>query len=95
MTNTTIDVLATRFPADPVLTPGEALVKLFLDNANRGANANNDTLVAELVARDRSDRGHSVIRRVVVTMDATMTTATVPTRPEAVEVARAMRVAAT
>ncbi|MGH3922200.1 MAG: hypothetical protein ACRDTT_04905 [Pseudonocardiaceae bacterium] len=42
-------------PAErPPLTPGEALVKLFLDNADRGANAENDTLVAELLKRRRA-----------------------------------------
>ncbi|MGH3695060.1 MAG: hypothetical protein ACRDRX_13915 [Pseudonocardiaceae bacterium] len=37
----------------------------------------------------------TVVRRVVVTVDATMNTATVLTRAEAVEVARAMLAAAT
>jgi hypothetical protein len=36
------------------LTPGEALAKLFLDNADRGANAANDTLVVELLKRRRA-----------------------------------------
>ncbi|HKR48835.1 MAG TPA: hypothetical protein VJT72_04500 [Pseudonocardiaceae bacterium] len=53
MTDTTTDAPATGSPADPPLTPGEALAKLFLDNADRGANAENDTLVAELVKRRR------------------------------------------
>ncbi|MGH3822326.1 MAG: hypothetical protein ACRDRA_05740 [Pseudonocardiaceae bacterium] len=54
MTNTTTDVPATSSPADPLLTPGEALAKLFLDNADRSANADNDTLVAELLKRRRA-----------------------------------------
>ena len=42
-------------PAEPPpLTPGEALVKLFLDNADRGANAENDVFVAELLKRRRA-----------------------------------------
>ncbi len=36
------------------LTPGEALAKLFLDNADRGANAANDDLVAALRERARA-----------------------------------------
>ncbi|HEY6424919.1 MAG TPA: hypothetical protein VIY28_17110 [Pseudonocardiaceae bacterium] len=39
---------------DHPLTPGEALAKLFLDNADRGANAANDDLVAALRQRARS-----------------------------------------
>jgi hypothetical protein len=35
------------------LTPGEALAKLFLDNADRGANTANDELVVELRKRAR------------------------------------------
>ncbi len=35
------------------LTPGEALAKLFLDNADRGANAANDALVEALRRRAR------------------------------------------
>ncbi|MGH3899593.1 MAG: hypothetical protein ACRDTA_15400 [Pseudonocardiaceae bacterium] len=54
MTNTTPDVPATSCPADPLLTPGEALAKLFLDNADRGANADNDVLVEELLKRWRA-----------------------------------------
>ncbi|MGH3900867.1 MAG: hypothetical protein ACRDTA_22010 [Pseudonocardiaceae bacterium] len=54
MTNAN-DVPATRSPAPP-LTPGEALAKLFLDNADRCANADNDTLVAELLKRRRATR---------------------------------------
>jgi hypothetical protein len=45
---------ATRSPAASPLTPGEALVALFLDNANRGANAENDALVVELLKRRRA-----------------------------------------
>ena len=40
-------------PTDRPLTPGEALAKLFLDNADRGANATNDELVAALRQRAR------------------------------------------
>lgn len=36
------------------LTPGEALAKLFMDNADRGCNAANDDLVAELQRRIRA-----------------------------------------
>jgi hypothetical protein len=39
---------------DRPLTPGEALAKLFLDNADRGANAPNDELVAALRQRARA-----------------------------------------
>jgi hypothetical protein len=39
---------------DRPLTPGEALEKLFLDNADRGANAANDALVAALRQRARA-----------------------------------------
>jgi hypothetical protein len=38
---------------DRPLTPGEALEKLFLDNADRGANAENDELVEALRQRAR------------------------------------------
>lgn len=38
---------------DRPLTPGEALAKLFMDNADRGANATNDELVAALRERAR------------------------------------------
>ena len=54
MTNITPDVLVTSSPADSLLTPGEALAALFLANADRGANAENDVLVAELVKRRRA-----------------------------------------
>ncbi|MBV8540226.1 MAG: hypothetical protein JO364_10445 [Pseudonocardiales bacterium] len=54
MTNTTTDVPATRSPAAPALTPGEALATLFLDNADNGRNAENDTLVEELLRRMRA-----------------------------------------
>lgn len=40
-------------PAQRPLTPGEALAKLFLDNADRGANAANDELVQALLQRAR------------------------------------------
>jgi hypothetical protein len=36
--------------SDRPLTPGEALAKLFLDNADRGANVENDELVTSLTA---------------------------------------------
>jgi hypothetical protein len=38
------------------LTPGEALEKLFLTNADRGANAANDNLIEELQQRIRALR---------------------------------------
>lgn len=38
---------------DRPLTPGEALAKLFMDNADRGANATNDELVTALRERAR------------------------------------------
>ena len=41
-------------PTDRPLTPGEALAKLFLDNADRGANAANDELVEALKQRIRA-----------------------------------------
>ena len=40
-------------PTERPLTPGEALAKLFLDNADRGANAANDELVEALRQRAR------------------------------------------
>ncbi len=40
--------------APPPLTPGEALAKLFLDNADRGCNADNDVFVEELLTRRRA-----------------------------------------
>lgn len=39
---------------DRPLTPGEALAKLFLDNADRGAHAANDELVDALRQRARA-----------------------------------------
>jgi hypothetical protein len=49
-----------HIPADAVpdrpLTPGEALEKLFMANADRGANAANDELVAALRQRAREIR---------------------------------------
>ncbi|MGH3776943.1 MAG: hypothetical protein ACRDRR_14650 [Pseudonocardiaceae bacterium] len=54
MTNTTTDVPVTHPPAGPALTPGEALAKLFLDNADRGCNAENDALVVEILRRMRA-----------------------------------------
>ncbi|HEX4102339.1 MAG TPA: hypothetical protein VHY21_17660 [Pseudonocardiaceae bacterium] len=43
-------------PASPdrPLTPGEALAKLFMDNADRGANTANDELIEELQRRIRA-----------------------------------------
>ncbi len=38
------------------LTPGEALAKLFVDNADRGCNAENDAFVEELLKRRRALR---------------------------------------
>jgi hypothetical protein len=45
-------------PASPDrrLTPGEALARLFMDNADRGANAENDELIEELQRRIRALR---------------------------------------
>ncbi|MGH3869549.1 MAG: hypothetical protein ACRDQ4_26285 [Pseudonocardiaceae bacterium] len=43
-------------PAGFPLTPGEALVKLFLDNADNGRNAANDALVVELLRRRRASQ---------------------------------------
>ncbi len=40
--------------APPPLTPGEALAKLFLDNADRGCHAENDVFVEELLKRRRA-----------------------------------------
>ncbi|MGH3815688.1 MAG: hypothetical protein ACRDUV_25095 [Pseudonocardiaceae bacterium] len=54
MTNDATDVPATRSPAAVPLTPGEALAKLFLDNADRGANTENDIFVEELLKRRRA-----------------------------------------
>lgn len=54
-------------PGDRPLTPGEALAKLFLDNADRGANAENDDLVVALRERARAiqalaDAPHGTLR---------------------------------
>ncbi|MGH3768150.1 MAG: hypothetical protein ACRDS0_22770 [Pseudonocardiaceae bacterium] len=54
MTNGATDVPATQAPAEPVLTPAQALAALFLANADRGANADNDSLVVELLMRRRA-----------------------------------------
>jgi hypothetical protein len=54
VTNGTNHVPATSSSAASPLTPGEALAKLFLDNADRGCNAENDALVVELLARARA-----------------------------------------
>ncbi|MGH3764609.1 MAG: hypothetical protein ACRDTX_05590 [Pseudonocardiaceae bacterium] len=56
MTNDATDVRATRASAATPLTPGEALVELFLANADRGSNADNDLFVEELVKRRRAIR---------------------------------------
>ena len=40
------------------LTPGEALAKFFLDNADRGRNAANDVLIERIVARLREVADH-------------------------------------
>jgi hypothetical protein len=54
MTNGATDIPAAHSSAAPPLTPSEALAKLFLDNADRDANAANDTLVVELLKRRRA-----------------------------------------
>jgi hypothetical protein len=54
VTNGTNDILATTSPADRVLTPSEALAALFLNNADRGCNAENDVFVEELLRRRRA-----------------------------------------
>jgi hypothetical protein len=51
-------------PADQPLTPSEALAKLFMDNADRGANAANDDLVRELQRRIRALRNTTVRRSI-------------------------------
>lgn len=48
--------LAHPDPTDRPLTPGEALAELFMDNADRGANAANDELIEELQRRIRALR---------------------------------------
>ena len=53
MTKTTAAVPATPSPAASPLTPGEALAKLFLDNADGNRSAENDNLIVELVRRMR------------------------------------------
>ncbi|MGH3764076.1 MAG: hypothetical protein ACRDTX_02820 [Pseudonocardiaceae bacterium] len=53
MTNAANDVPASHSPAGLALSPGEALAELFLTNAYTGRNADNDTLVAELLRRRR------------------------------------------
>jgi hypothetical protein len=45
-------VIAMPSPMEP-MTPGEALTKLFMTNADRGANAENDELVEALRQRAR------------------------------------------
>ena len=54
MTNDATNVPAIS-PAEPLLlTPGEALAKLFLTNADKGCNAENDVFVDELLRRRRA-----------------------------------------
>ncbi|MGH3781734.1 MAG: hypothetical protein ACRDRO_14210 [Pseudonocardiaceae bacterium] len=53
MTNGTNHVPATISPADRGLTPAQALVEFFLTNADRGANAENDLFIEELLRRRR------------------------------------------
>ncbi|PZS38666.1 MAG: hypothetical protein DLM62_12490 [Pseudonocardiales bacterium] len=53
MTNGTNHVPATTSTADRVLTPAQALVELFMTNADRGRNAENDLFVEELLRRRR------------------------------------------
>jgi hypothetical protein len=49
--------------SDRPLTPGEALQKLFMDNADQGANAANDNLIEELQQRIRgAPRRHPLAR---------------------------------
>ena len=45
---------ADEIATDRPLTPDEALVKLFLDNADHGRNAANDVLIAALLERARA-----------------------------------------
>jgi hypothetical protein len=51
-------------PTDRPLTPGEALAKLFMDNADRGANVANDDLIEELQRRIRALRNTTVSRSI-------------------------------
>jgi hypothetical protein len=51
-------------PTDRSLTPDEALAKLFMDNADRGANAANDALIEELRRRIRALRNATVSRSI-------------------------------
>ncbi|MDQ2881143.1 MAG: hypothetical protein M3Y48_07820 [Actinomycetota bacterium] len=52
-----VGMVDTSPAARPPLTPGEALVKLFLDNADRGCHADNDVFVEELLKRRRAIQG--------------------------------------
>lgn len=54
MTNGANHVPATTSPADRALTPAQALVELFLANADRGRNAENDRFVEEMLKRRRA-----------------------------------------
>lgn len=54
VTNASADIAVPHSPADSLLTPGEVLAKLFLDNADKGSNAENDTLISELLKRARA-----------------------------------------
>jgi hypothetical protein len=51
-----VDVLDETSPSDDArpLTPGEVLCELFMRNADRGCNAANDELVAQLQRRVRA-----------------------------------------
>ena len=51
-------------PTDRSLTPGEALAKLFMDNADHGANHANDALIEELQKRIRALRSATVSRSI-------------------------------
>ena len=53
-TGSLLCVIETSSAEPSPLTPGEALAKLFLDNAERGAHAANDVLVDELLKRRRA-----------------------------------------
>lgn len=50
-------------PPERPLTPGEALIKLFLDNADNGRNAANDELIAALRQRAREIQALADLRQ--------------------------------
>jgi hypothetical protein len=54
------DHTPTEASSDRPLTPGEALEKLFMDNAANGRNAANDELVEELQRRIRALRNTQI-----------------------------------